>query len=56
MFAVLFNKEDGKEFKIYPTHDEARAAAISASLNGTTSTIYDYDITTDKFIEFYQIV
>lgn len=55
MFAVLTNNGENVEFKIYPTHEDARAAAISACREGTAATIYDYDMDSDKFIEFYQM-
>ena len=55
MFAVLTDNGENREFKIYPTHEAARGAAIEECNAGMKATIYDYDAASDTFIEFYQM-
>lgn len=52
MFAVLFDTKKGKSIKIFPTLEDARAAALDAVGKGNTITIYDYDIASETFFEF----
>ena len=55
-FAVLFETEDGKVFKAYKTMEEARAAATNAACGmGWEATVFDYDMASDSYVEFFTI-
>ena len=55
-FGVMFETEDGKIFKTYKTLEEAQNAATNATCGmGWLSTIFDYDMQSNSYIEFYAI-
>ena len=54
-FAILFETEEGKTFKTFRTWEEADAKANSIALMGYSVTVFDYDMETDQYLEFYSI-
>ena len=55
MFAILYDLGDGREFKIYDKVEDAQSAAKNIASTGAEVTIFDYDITAERFMEFYTI-
>lgn len=55
-FGVMFETEGGKIFKTYKTLEEAQNAATNATCSmGWKTTIFDYDMQYNSYIEFYTI-
>ena len=55
MFAIMYNTEDGKVFKICKTLEEAQNRAAGLSCSGYEVTVFDYDIESETYLEFYTI-
>ena len=55
MFAIMYETEDGKVFKVVKTLDEAQKKAHALSLKGYSVTVFDYDMTDDEYLEFYTV-
>lgn len=55
MFAVMYEMEDGKVFKVYNDLRDAQIAANNIARNGTVVTVFDYDLDSESFVEFYTI-
>lgn len=56
MFAIMYETtENGKIFKICETLDEARNKAHNIACMGYSVTVFDYDVDTGTYIEFYTI-
>lgn len=55
MFAIMYEMEDGRVFKIYQDLGEAQQAANSIACMGTQVTVFDYDLDGESFVEFYTI-
>lgn len=55
MFGVLYEVEGEKRFIALKTLDEAQAKAHTLSLEGRTVTVFDYDIESGEYMEFYTV-
>lgn len=55
MFAVMYEMEDGRVFKIYQELGEAQQVANSIACMGTQVTVFDYDLDSESFVEFYTV-
>lgn len=53
MFAVMYEIDCVKYFKIYKTYEEAVAKEVKMSDLGYKVTVFDYDKIDDEYIEFY---
>ena len=54
-FAVMVNYEDGKEFKLYKTLEDAQDVANKFACEGYSVTVFDCDKETGTYMEFYTI-
>ena len=55
MFAIMYETEEGKVFKIFHDMGEAQTVAINIACSGIEVTVFDYDKDCDTFVEFYTI-
>lgn len=55
MFAIEYKTEEGKVFKIFNDLGEAQVAANNIACNGNEVTVFDYDMYSETFVEFYTI-
>lgn len=55
MFAVMVECTDGKVFKIFETMEQAQNYANNVSCMGYAVTVFDYDMESKVYLEFYQI-
>ena len=55
MFAVMYETKDGKVIKTYNDLNDAQIAANNIACSGTGVTVFDYDIDSESFVEFYTI-
>lgn len=55
MFAIMYNTEDGKVFKIFQNLEDAQATANNIASAGINVTVFDYDMYAETFVEFYTI-
>lgn len=54
-FVVMTESADGRIFTLYKTLDEAQNAAGIAASMGYGVTVFDYDMETGEYIEFYTV-
>ena len=54
-FAVLYETEDGKMFKLFKDHIDARSFANNIACMGHEAKVFDYDMSTNEYIEFYTV-
>lgn len=54
-FATMIETADGKIFTLYKTLEEAHDAANNAACMGYAATVFDYDIETGIYLEFYSL-
>ena len=54
-FAVMIETTDGKVFTLYKDLAAAQKAAQTASCMGYAVTVFDYDVETGEYLEFYKI-
>lgn len=55
MFGVLYETDDGKVFHICRTQEEAKNEADNLACMGYAVTVFDYDIDSKTYLEFYSI-
>ena len=55
MFGVLYETDDGKVFHICRTQEEAKRQADNIACMGYVVTVFDYDIETATYLEFYKL-
>ena len=55
MFATMIQTENGKIFEIWEDLTKAQERANSASCAGYEVTVFDYDVESKQYIEFYSI-
>lgn len=55
MFGILYETEDGKIFHPCRTLEEAQHEAGTLACMGYTVTVFDYDIATGNYLEFYTV-
>ena len=54
-FAVLYETEDGKMFKLFKDHIDARSFANNIACMGHEAKVFDYDMSTNEYTEFYTV-
>ncbi len=54
-FAIMFEDEDEMAFRTFRTLEEAQTKANSIALMGYSVTVFDYDMETEQYLEFYSI-
>ena len=55
MFAIMYEGQDGKSFRIYDTIEEMMKDRNDLSIKGYQVTVFDFDSDSKTFIEFYTI-
>ncbi len=55
MFAVMYEINNEKFFKIFKTQDDATVKANNMAALGYKVTVFDYDSDNDEYLEFYTI-
>ena len=55
MFAVMYETEEGKVIKTCKELGEAQALANNTACMGYAVTVFDYDVDSQTFLEFYSI-
>ena len=55
MFAVMYETEEGKVIKTFKELGEAQEMANNTACMGYAVTVFDYDVESETFLEFYSM-
>lgn len=55
MFGVEYTTPEGKYFQLFRTLEEAQDRANRYACAGYPVTVFDYDLETDTYLEFYEV-
>ena len=55
MFGVLYRDEDGLNFKVFKEQIDASNFANNMACMATEVTVFDYEVDSQTYLEFYKI-